>query len=969
MNLSITIPASFALPMCARQLRPSVRHVIVVLFLLLMGCGGGSSGDPVSPQAVSVTVTPASTTVNAGGTASFTASVTNATNSAVTWSASGGSISGSGASATWTAPLGGGPYTITATSQEDASKSASASVTVRPISVDISPSTTTVAAGGTQSLTATVSNTINTAVTWSTTGGTIAGTGATVTWAAPMVSGSYTVTAVSSADPTRTAVATITVSPIVITIAPATPTVSAGAAQLFTATVSAGEASAITWSASGGTITGSGATATWTAPTTAGNYSITATSTLDAAATRTVQATVIASAVTVTPTSSTLFRGESATFTAQVNGAPANSGTVVWTTTCGSGTVAGATFAYTAPGTPGTCTVTATSVADNTKSASATITVRAEWLVTSTDDMSDGTCNFAHCSLREALVAANAVSNPDVILLGAAAGGTAGEATVSKRSSGNARAVTGIITLTSALPTITTPITITGPGAAQLAIDAAASSVNQRRLFTIAGAIDVSISGLTLRNGRATQAGAISIEGGASVHLTNMVVSGNEALTSVAGAILVFGASRLETDNVVIENNRTHTNNGRGGAIMMANQGTLIMRGGSVRNNLSANRGGAIYAEGTAVTLIGVDVHNNRAELNAGGIYVWDGGSLTMTGGSIRENVATTGVGGGIVAGSEINIPAFRITMILTDVVIESNTAAYQGGGIQFSQNVGVTLERVIVRNNSLLGRAGSSSNAAGIFFGASVAATMNQSTVASNTVAMSSGDATGGGAGITIGGGFVTITNSTISGNTGPNQGGGVYQYGGSTSSITNSTISGNSGTVGGGIRVATATLMLRNVTVVGNSATVSGSGVAISGGTINVGNSLLANSVSSNCAMSGPGTITSVGFNISHDASCMTFGSQDFVNVAAGVNTTLANNGGPTLTHALLAGSVAINAGSPELCPATDQRGVARVGICDIGAFEYVPPAGSARRAFGFPDMSGARVFGETGRRGRTP
>jgi uncharacterized Zn-binding protein involved in type VI secretion len=48
------------------------------------------------------------------------------------------------------------------------------------------------------------------------------------------------------------------------------------------------------------------------------------------------------------------------------------------------------------------------------------------------------------------------------------------------------------------------------------------------------------------------------------------------------------------------------------------------------------------------------------------------------------------------------------------------------------------------------------------------------------------------------------------------------------------------------------------------------------------------------------------------------------------------LADNGGPTFTHALLAGSPAINAGDPAACPATDQRGTARTATCDIGSYE---------------------------------
>jgi hypothetical protein len=64
------------------------------------------------------------------------------------------------------------------------------------------------------------------------------------------------------------------------------------------------------------------------------------------------------------------------------------------------------------------------------------------------------------------------------------------------------------------------------------------------------------------------------------------------------------------------------------------------------------------------------------------------------------------------------------------------------------------------------------------------------------------------------------------------------------------------------------------------------------------------------------------------------------DQVVADAGVDV-LADNGGPTLTHALLAGSAAIDAANTTVCPATDQRGVARPqgAGCDVGAFEFVP------------------------------
>ena len=91
--------------------------------------------------------------------------------------------------------------------------------------------------------------------------------------------------------------------------------------------------------------------------------------------------------------------------------------------------------------------------------------------------------------------------------------------------------------------------------------------------------------------------------------------------------------------------------------------------------------------------------------------------------------------------------------------------------------------------------------------------------------------------------------------------------------------------------------------------------------------------------CAIEGGGaaTITSGGFNVISDGSCNPIASdQSSTDALLGP---LADNGGPTLTHALLAGSPAIDAADSAVCPTTDQRGVARDAACDVGSYEFVP------------------------------
>jgi len=170
----------------------------------LSGYGSTSGSGGVT---ISVTVAPASASLRAAGTQQFTATVTGTSNTAVTWSASGGSISSGGM---YTAPTSTGTYTVKATSAADTTKSAAATVTVSApaVAVSISPASASIITRGTQQFAATVTGTSNTAVTWSASGGSISSGGM---YTAPTTTGTYTVKAISAADTTKSASATVTV--------------------------------------------------------------------------------------------------------------------------------------------------------------------------------------------------------------------------------------------------------------------------------------------------------------------------------------------------------------------------------------------------------------------------------------------------------------------------------------------------------------------------------------------------------------------------------------------------------------------------------------------------------------------------------------------------------------------------------------------------------------------------------------
>jgi hypothetical protein len=246
--------------------------------------------------ATAISISPTTSNLRTGATQQFTAVVSGTTNTAVTWSASSGTITSNGL---YTAPASAGSYTITAVSKADTSKQASAVVVViatQTVAITISPAKTSVQASGQLQLTATVSGTSNTAVTWSASAGIISSNGL---YTAPASPGSYTVTAVSNADASKHASAIVVVSAtqtVAISISPAKPTVQTSGQLQLTATVSGTSNTAVTWVVTQGTgaITQSGL---YTAPKSAESDVITATSQGDTTKSASVSIAVTAPAV------------------------------------------------------------------------------------------------------------------------------------------------------------------------------------------------------------------------------------------------------------------------------------------------------------------------------------------------------------------------------------------------------------------------------------------------------------------------------------------------------------------------------------------------------------------------------------------------------------------------------------------------------------------------------------------------
>ncbi len=353
-------------------------------------------------------------------------------------------------------------------------------------------------------------------------------------------------------------------------------------------------------------------------------------------------------------------------------------------------------------------------------------------------------------------------------------------------------------------------------------------------------------------------------------------------------------------------------------------------------------------------------------------------GNCSLREAIIAANAYSTG-------GANITIPAGLYTLSLVgnddtsalgdlditkSVTINGMGAAntiIDGGGIDrvfHVKNAGtVTITGLTIRNGAPI----NASNGGGIWI-ASTNTTIANTAIINNTA----GDSGGG---IVIDGGAstnVTILNSLISGNkttgfsnpTLYGRGGGIFNWGNLT--VVNSTISGNSSNKWGGGILNYGIVSLNNVTVTGNTADsdhtndASGGGLYNATGTNIIGllyvkNSLIANNqdlsgVATDCG--GTGFYTSQNNNlIGNTTGCQLTGDLDhnIINVNPLLDV-LANNGGQTQTHALLAGSPAINAGDNLTCAKSDQRGVYRPQgtACDIGAYELtggafntIPPA----------------------------
>ena len=391
------------------------------------------------------------------------------------------------------------------------------------------------------------------------------------------------------------------------------------------------------------------------------------------------------------------------------------------------------------------------------------------------------------------------------------------------------------------------------------------------------------LSGSTITLSSALVIGTnISID--ASNLTTPITLSGN----SLVRVMLVNAGVTTSITGLNIVNGYTTV-----GGAGIYNNGTLTITDCTISDNAAGTLGGGIANNGTMV-LVDSTVSGNAAQ-DGGGIFNNTGRSLTINGSEISGNSSIRG--GGVYSEGTITLTKSEVSM---------NAASENGGGVYSTYLC--TVEASTISDNS------------GVFGGG----ILNQST------------------------GTLTVTGSTFEGNLASSVGGGIGNLFAAT--IVNSSFTDNYSNYGGAVYNAGAAfntvLTISNSTFSGNSAADLGGGI-YNRNILHLKNSIVANSLNSQVDCYNENS-TTLATNINNLIETNATGSHTcgipFLTGDPGLDS-LKDNGGDTKTMALLVGSAALNAGDNATCEGTDQRGVIRPqnSICDIGAVEMdtTPPS----------------------------
>ena len=572
--------------------------------------------------------------------------------------------------------------------------------------------------------------------------------------------------------------------------------------------------------------------------------------------------------------------------------------------------------------------------------------------------------------------------------------------------------------LTEGVLDIDPSLTIRGPGAELLTIDASGNDFTPgvadgqgTGVFRVhdSGFFDapVTISGMTLTGGdTGLRGGAIWAED--PLTLEDSVVVGNNASQN-GGAIYsekaltltrstidsnesrAFGGGVYALDRITMTDSNVIGNKSRlaGGGIYITDS-FLTVDGGEISHNqnLTLEDGGGVYSRNTISNVTGATFVGNRSMREGGAFYQYNG-RLTATSTSFDRNHAESGNGGAIYA-------TLGVGLTLSDASVSNNTALVQGGGLYANFVTVVDVDDTTVVGNS------AGSLGGGIY----VKNLSSNLFVSGSDIRDNTADSWGGGIMADEQAGVQVDTTSIVENHA--NLGGGMYAYRADFATLIDSTLVGNTASEGGGLlaREMQGRLTLTRSTLSGNLAAGNGAGILATDVDVFLRQSTVTRNRADsdqNADGSGGGVFASDGAHINLLGSILADNADDgtgpdlelfpsfedptvFASYSLlGDNTgsgrpeaapdslanliggpvggaidprlgPLADHGGPTMTHALLPDSPAIDAGDPSIVfdpNKFDQRGEGFFRVAngddtgdvaiDIGAFELqAPPLG---------------------------
>ena len=339
----------------------------------------------------------------------------------------------------------------------------------------------------------------------------------------------------------------------------------------------------------------------------------------------------------------------------------------------------------------------------------------------------------------------------------------------------------------------------------------------------------------------------------------------------------------------------------------------FIITGGSANagdedSSNPRNSGGGMYATGSSPSVTGCIFSGNGAYAFGGGMYA-KGGGPAVTGCTFSGNSADSG-------GGMFNDASGGL--VVTDSFFLQNAADNNGGGL-FNKQSSPTVTNSVFSENAAF-------NGGGVY--------NTQSSPAVTDCSFAGNSANSGGGMFNADESHPSVAGCTFSTNSAA-AGGGMYNFNLSNPVVTNCTFSGNSSTgEGGGMynRLSSSPAVM-NCTFSGNSAAVEGGGMFNYDGSNPVATNSIFWSAAGGEISDTPGSTPALTYCVVQGGYEGTGNTDADPKLEA-----LADNGGSTRTHALLAGSSALGAGTSTGAPGTDQRGIARPRgpKYDIGAYE---------------------------------